>query len=66
MTTTSEPRLGYWINDADNHFNEPPGLLRALHRPEVRRPVHPQRDRAGRPSRCSCSPGSRRSSTPDR
>jgi len=24
VTTTSEPRLGYWINDADNHFNEPP------------------------------------------
>ena len=24
MTTTSEPRLGFWINDADNHFNEPP------------------------------------------
>jgi hypothetical protein len=24
MTTTSEPKLGFWINDADNHFNEPP------------------------------------------
>ena len=24
MTTTSETKLGYWINDADNHFNEPP------------------------------------------
>jgi predicted TIM-barrel fold metal-dependent hydrolase len=25
MTTTASPtRLGYWINDADNHFNEPP------------------------------------------
>lgn len=23
MTTTSETKLGYWINDADNHFNEP-------------------------------------------
>ena len=24
MTTTSEPRLGFWINDADDHFNELP------------------------------------------
>ena len=25
MTTTDSPtKLGYWINDADNHFNEPP------------------------------------------
>jgi predicted TIM-barrel fold metal-dependent hydrolase len=25
MTATASPtRLGYWINDADNHFNEPP------------------------------------------
>jgi predicted TIM-barrel fold metal-dependent hydrolase len=25
MTTAASPtRLGYWINDADNHFNEPP------------------------------------------
>ena len=24
MTTMSEPKLGFWINDADNHFNEPP------------------------------------------
>ena len=24
MTTASEPKLGFWINDADNHFNEPP------------------------------------------
>src|SRR5579864_5248389 len=25
MTTTASPtKLGYWINDADNHFNEPP------------------------------------------
>jgi predicted TIM-barrel fold metal-dependent hydrolase len=22
--TTTDPELGYWINDADNHFNEPP------------------------------------------
>ena len=24
MTTVSDPDLGYQINDADNHFNEPP------------------------------------------
>ena len=24
MATVSETKLGYWINDADNHFNEPP------------------------------------------
>ena len=25
MTATASPtKLGYWINDADNHFNEPP------------------------------------------
>ena len=25
MTATASPtELGYWINDADNHFNEPP------------------------------------------
>jgi hypothetical protein len=24
MATASETKLGYWINDADNHFNEPP------------------------------------------
>ena len=24
MTTATEPKLGYWINDADNHFTEPP------------------------------------------
>src|SRR5262245_23425030 len=23
-TTTMKTKLGYWINDADNHFNEPP------------------------------------------
>ena len=22
--STTDPELGYWINDADNHFNEPP------------------------------------------
>src|SRR3974390_599048 len=24
MTSTATPELGYWINDADNHFTEPP------------------------------------------
>jgi predicted TIM-barrel fold metal-dependent hydrolase len=24
MTATAPTKLGYWINDADNHFNEPP------------------------------------------
>ena len=24
MTSTQGPELGYWINDADNHFTEPP------------------------------------------
>ena len=24
MSTTADAKLGYWINDADNHFNEPP------------------------------------------
>ncbi len=24
MATVTQPELGYWINDADNHFNEPP------------------------------------------
>ena len=40
MTTSAAPELGFWINDADNHFNEPqdcferyidPGSVRARH-----------------------------------
>ena len=60
-----ENTLPYPINDADNHFNEPPDCFERYIDPSkadlairsVRRPTA---------SRCSCSPVSRRSSTATR
>ena len=34
MTSATEPKLGYWINDADNHFNEPPDCFERYIDPE--------------------------------
>ena len=56
MTTTSEPRLGFWINDADNHFNEPPDCFERYIDPTkadlaIRSVTGPT------VSRCSSSPG---------
>ena len=48
MTMTEGPELGYWINDADNHFNEPPDCFERYIDPEARRPGHPLRDRRRR------------------
>ena len=38
MTTTE---LAYWINDADNHFNEPPDCFERYIDPEAGRPRDP-------------------------
>ena len=53
--------LPYGINDADNHFNEPPDLYEKLHRSRQARPRDPLRHRrrtaselqlfAGKPSK---------------
>ncbi len=41
MTMTEGPELGYWINDADNHFNEPPDCFERYIDPRYSRPGHP-------------------------
>ena len=49
MTATASPtELGYWINDADNHFNEPPDCFERYIDPKYADAGHSQRDRPRR------------------
>ena len=49
--------LPYPINDADNHFNEPPDCFERYIDPRSIGPRDPLRHRARRVASCSCSPG---------